>query len=212
MSYRKPLVAATVAMFALGACTNVDGTQNQTGTGAIIGGLTGAAAGQIIGGDTRGTVIGGVIGAGIGAAIGNQLDTQERELRQSLAGTSAGIVNTGDRLIVTLPEAITFDFGSAVVHQNFRPSLAAVSRSLQNYPNTTVRVVGHTDNVGTLAVNQQLSEQRALAVAQILVNTGTPSTRVRYQGRAYHEPIASNSTSAGRAANRRVEIIITPNG
>ncbi|MDP3862092.1 MAG: OmpA family protein, partial [Phaeovulum sp.] len=63
----------------------------------------------------------------------------------------------------------------------------------------------------TLAINQQLSEQRALAVAQILVNTGTPSARVRYLGRAFYEPIASNASAAGRAANRRVEIIITPN-
>ncbi|MDP1667619.1 OmpA family protein [Phaeovulum sp.] len=211
MSYPKPLAAIAAAALALGACTNVDGTQNQAGTGAIIGGLTGAAAGQIIGGNTQGTIIGGAIGAGIGAAIGNQLDNQERELRQSLAGTSAGIVNTGSALIVSLPEAITFDFGSAVVHQNFRASLASVSRSLQNHPNTSIRVVGHTDNVGTLAINQQLSEQRALAVAQILVNTGTPSARVRYLGRAFYEPIASNASAAGRAANRRVEIIITPN-
>jgi outer membrane protein OmpA-like peptidoglycan-associated protein len=212
MSYPKPLIAFALTAFALTACTNPDGTQNQAGTGAIIGGLTGAAAGQIIGGDTRGTLIGGAIGAGVGAVIGNELDKQEQELRQSLAGTSAGITRSGNALVVTLPEAITFDFGSAVVHPSFQNSLAAVSRSLQNYPNTTVRVVGHTDNVGTLAVNQQLSEQRALAVAQILVNTGTPSARVRYEGRAYREPIASNATSAGRAANRRVEIIITPNG
>ncbi len=212
MAYPKSLVAVAAAVLALGACSNVDGTNNQTGTGAIIGGLTGAAAGQLIGGDTRGTIIGGVIGAGIGAAIGNDLANQERELRQSLAGTNAGIVNTGETLVVNLPEAITFDFDSAVVHQNFRSSLAAISRSLQNYPNTTVRVVGHTDNVGTLAVNQQLSEQRALAVAQILISSGTPASRVGYLGRAYYDPIASNNTAAGRATNRRVEIIITPNG
>jgi outer membrane protein OmpA-like peptidoglycan-associated protein len=212
MSYPKPLIVVVLATLALGACTNADGTDNRAGTGAIIGGLTGAAAGQIIGGDTKGAIIGGVIGAGVGAAIGNDLDNQERELRQSLAGTNAGIVNNGQSLIVSLPESITFDFDSAVVHSSFHPSLAAVSRSLQNYPGTSIRVVGHTDNVGTIAINQQLSEQRALAVARILISTGTPSSRVRYQGRAYNDPVASNSTAAGRAANRRVEIIITPNG
>lgn len=212
MSYPKPLIGVFLATLTLGACTNADGTNNQAGTGAIIGGLTGAAAGQIIGGNAKGTIIGGVIGAGVGAAIGDNLDNQERELRRSLAGTNAGIVNTGQSLIVSLPEAITFDFGSSVVHSSFRPSLAAVSRSLQNYPGTSIRVVGHTDNVGTMAINQQLSEQRALAVAQILIISGTPSSRIRYVGRAFNEPIASNSTSAGRAANRRVEIIITPNG
>lgn len=210
MSYPKPLVVLIVATLTLGACTNMDGTANQTGTGAIVGGLTGAAAGQIIGGNTRGTVIGGVIGAGIGAAIGARLDRQEQELRQSLAGTDATIVNTGESLVVSLPESITFDFASAVVHSEFRPWLGRISRSLQNHPNTKVRVIGHTDNVGTLAINQQLSEQRALAVARILISTGTPSSRISYQGRAYLDPIASNSTSAGRAVNRRVEIIITP--
>lgn len=212
MSYPKPILAAALAAFSLSACTNPDGTANNTGSGVIIGGLTGAAAGKVIGGDDRSAIIGGVLGAGVGAAIGNQLDKQERELRQSLAGTDARVVNNGNQLIVVLPEAITFEFGSAVVRQSLLPSLASVSRSLRNYPNTTVNVVGHTDNVGTLAVNQQLSEQRALAVSRVLISNGTPASRIRYQGRAYREPIASNATSSGRAANRRVEIIITPNG
>lgn len=211
MSYSTPFFVAAVASLALAGCVNPDGSANRTGTGALVGGLTGAAAGQIISGDTRGTVIGGVIGAGVGAAIGSNLDSQERELRGSLAGTNAQVVNNGQSLVVSLPELITFDFGSSVVHSSFRPSLASVSRSLQNYPHTTIRVVGHTDNVGTYAINQQLSEQRALAVTRILISTGTPSARISYQGRAYNDPIASNNTAAGRAANRRVEIIITPN-
>ena len=77
-------------------------------------------------------------------------------------------------------------------------------------PHSTVQVVGHTDNVGTAAFNQQLSEDRARAVANVLISNGTPANRIAWLGRGLNQPIASNATEAGRAQNRRVEIIITP--
>ncbi|MDG3041751.1 OmpA family protein [Roseicyclus marinus] len=202
------LVAGTLA---LASCANPDGTNYQPGTGAVIGGLTGAAAGQIIGGDTRATVIGTAVGAAIGGAIGTQLQTQERELQQSLAGSGAMITNTGSDLRVILPEGVTFRTGSSVVDPGFRPSLRAVSDSLRRHPNTHVRVLGHTDNVGGAAYNAQLSQDRALAVARELIATGTDAGRIVVSGRGFYEPIASNATAAGRAQNRRVEIVITPN-
>ncbi len=96
------------------------------------------------------------------------------------------------------------------MHSGFRSSLAEVSRSLQRHPNSTVRVVGHTDNVGAASFNQQLGIDRALAVSQILIATGTPSNRLSYAGLGFSSPVASNGSVAGRAMNRRVEIIITP--
>jgi outer membrane protein OmpA-like peptidoglycan-associated protein len=199
------------AALALGGCANLDGTANQPATGAIIGGLTGAAAGQIIGGDTQSTVIGGAIGAAIGGAIGAQMEAQERELRGALAGTGVAITNTGQDIRVILPEAITFRTASSTVDPSFRPALRAVAESLRQHPNSTVLVVGHTDNVGTAAFNNQLSEDRAMAVARELVAFGTRAARIRVLGRGFFEPIATNATVAGRAQNRRVEIIITPN-
>ncbi len=199
------------ASFALGGCENIDGTSNQPATGAIIGGLTGAAAGQIIGGDTQSTVIGGAIGAAIGGAIGAQMETQERELRRSLAGTGVAVTNTGQDIRVILPESVTFRTDSSTVDPSFRPALRAVSESLRQHPNSTVLVVGHTDTVGTAAYNKQLSEERAMAVASELVAFGTSASRIRVLGRGFEEPIATNATVAGRAQNRRVEIIITPN-
>lgn len=201
------MIAASVA---LAGCTAPDGTANQPATGAVIGGLTGAAAGQIIGGDTRATVIGGVVGAAVGGAIGAQMAAQERELRQSLAGTGADITNTGSQLRVILPEAVTFPTASAVVDPAFRPALRGISDSLRRYPNSTVRVVGHTDNVGSAAYNNQLSQERALAVARELIMNGTSSSRITVSGRGFYEPITTNATAAGRAQNRRVEIVITP--
>jgi len=201
----------TAAAFGLAGCTYNDGTTNQPATGAVIGGLTGAAAGQIAGGDTRSTVIGGAIGAAVGGAIGAQMAAQERELRQSLAGTGVGITNTGSQLRVILPEGVTFRTGSSVVDPGFRPALRTVSDSLRQYPSSTVRVVGHTDNVGSAAYNLQLSQERAMAVARELVSTGTAASRITVSGRGFAEPITSNATVAGRAQNRRVEVVITPN-
>ncbi|MBS0123317.1 OmpA family protein [Thetidibacter halocola] len=203
-------ILATASAIALAGCTYNDGTANQPATGAIIGGVTGAAIGNAIGDDRRSTIIGGAIGAAVGGAIGADMARQERELNQQLAGSGAVITNTGDQLRVILPEGVTFPTGSATVASSFLPALREVARSLNAHPNTTVRVVGHTDTVGTAAFNQQLSQDRALAVARILVRDGVSSSRITYTGRGYNEPIASNATAAGRAQNRRVEIVITP--
>lgn len=211
MSYHgKTIAAGMLAATLLAGCVDPDGTSNQPGTGVVVGGLTGAAAGQIIGGDTRSTVIGGVIGAAVGGAVGMQMAAQERELRASLAGSGAAITNTGSDLRVVLPESVTFRTASSVVEPGFRPALRAVSASLGRHPNSTVRVVGHTDNVGTAAYNNTLSQNRALAVARELIAAGTDGNRIRVAGRGFYEPAFSNSTAAGRAENRRVEIVITP--
>lgn len=211
MSYHgKPIATGILTVLLLAGCANPDGSANQPLAGAVIGGLTGAAAGQIIGGDTRATVIGGAVGAAIGGAIGARMAAQERELRQSLAGTGAAITNTGSDLRVVLPESVTFRTGSSVVDAGFRPALRTVAESLRRYPNSAVRVVGHTDNVGSAALNNQLSQDRALAVARILIENGVRGDRIVVSGRGFYEPIASNNSVAGRAENRRVEIVITP--
>lgn len=210
MCEKTAAVSLIAASLALSACTNYDGTPNQQGTGTVIGAVTGAAAGQAIGGDREATVIGGVIGAVIGGAIGAQLDAQERDLRAVLAGTGAEVRNTGSDPRVILPEAITFRTGSSTVDPGFLAALGRVSDSLRRHPGSTARVVGHTDNVGTAEYNIQLSQDRAMAVARVLIANGTPASRITVSGRGYYEPIASNSTAEGRGQNRRVEIVITP--
>lgn len=208
---KKIAIGMVAASIALAGCTNLDGTTNQPATGAIVGGLTGAAAGQIIGGDTRATVIGGAIGAAVGGAVGARMAAQERELRQSLAGTGADITNTGSDLRVILPDSVTFRTASSVVDPGFRPALRAVANSLRQYPDSTVRVIGHTDNVGTAEYNNQLSQDRAMAVARELIAGGTNGQRITVSGRGFAEPVAPNTTAAGRSENRRVEIVIIPN-
>lgn len=208
--FTKTLATGVLGISILAGCTNMDGTTNQPRTGVVIGGLTGAAAGQIIGGDTRATIIGGAVGAAVGGAIGAGMAAQERELRQSLAGTGATITNTGSDLRLVLPESVTFRTGSSVVDAGFRPALRSVADSLRRHPSSSVRVVGHTDNVGSAALNNTLSQDRAMAVARILIQNGTRGDRIVVAGRGFYEPIAINNTAAGRAENRRVEIVITP--
>lgn len=207
----KLTIAAVVASsFVIAACTNSDGTANNAGTGVLLGAATGAILGQAVAPGDRGRAVGAIAGAIAGAAIGDNLDKQEAELRQNLGGSGARIVNTGDQLIVTLPEAITFDFDSAVLKSQFVDSIRDIARSLQNYPNTVVEVIGHTDNVGSPAYNDNLSQARAQSVANVLVNSGVRGSRIEAYGLGERRPVASNASASGRQANRRVEIVITP--
>jgi outer membrane protein OmpA-like peptidoglycan-associated protein len=181
----------------------------------MIGAAAGAVAGLLTNRDrsnadrNRAALLTAAAGAGIGAAIGNNMDRQAEELRASL-GNGVGVTRQGDNLIVTLSQDILFATDSSSVSGASQNDLRIVAQSLNNYPNTTVNVVGHTDNVGDASYNFGLSQRRAQAVAGVLRNSGVSSSRLRAIGAGEDQPIASNLNASGRAANRRVEIIITP--
>jgi len=219
MKLRSPLILAAAAAVTLSACTSPDTPTNnpnqRTQEGAVIGGLIGALAGASTSGDSgerrRGALIGGLVGAGVGAAVGNSLDKQASELQQSM-DSRVQIINTGSELIVRMPQDILFAVDSANVNPGLQDDLRALAANLQRYPASTIQVVGHTDNTGTAAYNQNLSERRASAVSSVLIGAGVNSSRVRSFGRGESEPLASNLTVEGRAQNRRVDIRIIPNG
>jgi len=204
------------ALLLVTACTDPayvtgDDPRRKTRQGAILGGLLGAGTGAAVSDDkAKGAVIGGILGAAGGAAIGNALDRQEAELRQQL-DDDVRIVNTGDRLILTMPQDILFDVDSATVTPVLRDDLFKVADSLNKYPETTVQVVGHTDSDGSASYNQSLSERRANSVADVLTQGGVSYGRVRAFGRGEDQPVASNLTPEGKRQNRRVEIVILPN-
>lgn len=217
---RKSLLLATAALVALGACTDpgrVGGTDDNAKAkrGAVIGGIVGAAAGLISGDNKKesrqNALKGAVIGAGVGGITGSILDRQEAALRRDMGNDNVDIVNTGDRLIVTLPQDILFATDSATLRPDLRADLRTVASNLLEFPDTTVQVIGHTDNVGDAGYNQQLSNRRASAVSSELMANGVPSSRIQSFGRGEDQPIASNLTAEGRAQNRRVEIVILPN-
>ena len=219
MTLKTSLILATTSLFALTACTAPDQpttTNNQrTKEGAVIGGLIGGVAGALTGDDAgerrRGALIGGLVGAGVGAAIGYNLDQQAAELQQDFSDGRIQIINNGDHLIVRMPDDILFDVDSAAVKPVLRSDLQVLAGSLQKYPGSTVQIVGHTDNTGGAAYNQDLSERRASAVSSVLIGAGVSAGRIRSFGLGEDQPIATNLTPEGRAQNRRVDITIRPN-
>ncbi len=138
------------------------------------------------------------------------MDRQIVELRRELAGTDVDVVRRGQEIVLVLPSDITFAFDKAEIQPRFRPVLDAVARTLNAYPSTYVDVTGHADAVGTDAYNQRLSERRADAVRGYLERRGALPQRLHAEGRGEQDPVATNATVSGRAANRRVEIELTP--
>lgn len=218
---KTPLVVAVSGMLALTACTDpalLGGDPNDPNAkakqGAILGAGIGAALGVVTGRDgDRGEAAlkGGILGAAAGGIIGNRLDKQEADLRQSIGNDNVQIQNTGDRLIVTLPQDILFATDSFAVRPDLQRDLRAVAANLQAYPDSTIQIVGHTDSDGDAGYNQTLSENRANAVADVLLDEGVPFARIQTFGRGEAQPVSSNLTPEGKAQNRRVEIVILPN-
>ncbi|TCO74236.1 OmpA family protein [Rhodovulum euryhalinum] len=214
----KPLLLATVGALALAACTptttDTGDPRQRTKEGALIGAGIGAITGMIVtdGGkrDARDAVVGAALGAAAGAAIGSGLDRQAQELRRDFSSDEIRVVNTGSELVVTMPQGILFATDSFAVRPDLQADLRVLARSLNDYPNTTVDVVGHTDNTGSASYNQDLSSRRAGSVAGILTGAGVDPRRVRAYGRGEDQPVASNLSVDGRAQNRRVEIVIRP--
>lgn len=214
------ILLSSAALIALAACdpaamNDPNNPNRRAQSGALIGAGVGAAVGALTAENKqdrgRNAVIGAALGAGGGAAIGNELDKQAAELRNQVGNDRVTIQNTGDRLIVTLPQDILFATDSASVSPSIQSDLRAVAANLSQYPNQTIQVVGHTDNTGDASYNYSLSERRAQSVAGILISNGVSSGRIRAIGRGEDQPVASNLTPEGRQQNRRVEIVILPN-
>ncbi len=206
-------VAASVLLVAGCAQNPYTSEQDKTAKGATVGAGAGAILGNVIAGSgnkTGGTLIGAAVGATVGGLVGRQMDQQERELRQEMEGTGIDVQRQGDTIRLQAPESITFDTNSADIKPQFRSTLDQLANSLQQYPNTVVRVEGHTDSTGSASYNQDLSLNRAQSVTSYLSRSGVSASRLQPVGYGFSRPIATNDTSEGRAQNRRVEILILP--
>jgi outer membrane protein OmpA-like peptidoglycan-associated protein len=194
--------------------TNDPNDPNRTRTGALIGAGIGAVAGLLTGDDAverrQRALVGAGVGALAGGGIGAYQDRQEAELRRDLAGSGVDVVRQGDNITLNMPGNITFAFDSSNLQSQFYPVLDNVANTLNEYNQTVIEVAGHTDSVGDAAYNQNLSVQRAQSVANYLSGRGVKQQRMIVTGAGETRPIASNSTDAGRAQNRRVEITIVP--
>jgi outer membrane protein OmpA-like peptidoglycan-associated protein len=214
--FKTPKFLSMSALLAITACApNPDAAPgSQTRSGAITGAIVGAGLGAIAGDNSRNratnALVGAALGAGLGAAIGSTLDQQAAEMRASLSNPNISVTNNGDFLTVNMPQDLLFDTGSAALYPALQADIRAVAASLLKYPNSNIEVIGHTDNVGSAAMNQDLSQRRAVSVANVLRDSGVPNSRISAFGRGEEQPVATNLTPEGRALNRRVEIIVRP--
>ncbi len=199
----------------LSACA--DDPYQKTKIGAALGAMAGAGAGAAIDSKNRGrgAAIGAAVGVLAGGGVGLYMDKQkkalEEQLSKELAAHDVELKKLPDNsLEVDLKSEASFATGSADVKPSFSAVLAKLGAVVKQYDSTMVHVLGHTDDQGSAAFNQQLSERRANAVAGALTAAGVDPSRIRTEGRGESDPDASNATAEGRSRNRRVEIFLKP--
>lgn len=205
-------------LFFVSACSTVNPyTQEKQTSKAAYGTGIGAAGGALIGlltADSKHRQRNALIGAGLGAAVGGgtgyYMDVQEAKLRQRLQNSGVSVTRSGNQITLNMPGNVTFQTNSADINSGFYDVLNSVAIVLNEYKQTSVDVVGHTDNVGSDANNQQLSEARARSVAEYLASQKVLPARLLIAGRGESQPIASNDTPEGRSQNRRVTLQLTP--
>jgi outer membrane protein OmpA-like peptidoglycan-associated protein len=176
----------------------------RTATGAAAGAIVGAGAGALIGQDFKGAAIGAGVGAAAGGAVGNYLDKQARELEQL-----AEIQRTDHGLLLNLRSDLLFETDSAVLTEDAIARVSRIGDILVKYPEDKLRIEGHTDSRGTVPYNEALSLRRAEAVARVLTSRGVTPGQLLVLGMGEEQPVASNDSSAGRSANRRVQLHIS---
>lgn len=208
--FRKTHLLVLVFAVAIGlGCSSMSRTQK----GAVIGGASGGALGGVIGHQAGNTAVGAIIGAAVGGAagawIGHYMDDQAEEMERDLEG--ARIERVGEGIKVTFDSGILFDIDQSTLQPAARSNIAELATILKKYPDTNIVIEGHTDATGSDEHNMDLSRRRAESVSHELAIHGVSSARFTIMAYGEGQPIASNETTDGRAANRRVELAIMAN-
>jgi outer membrane protein OmpA-like peptidoglycan-associated protein len=214
---RIPVVLTVIAFCAgnLSGCADMGETERATGAGAIIGAVAGGLIGAATAGGHRGksaatgVAVGAAIGAGGGYLWSRHMQEQKAAMEQATQGTGVNVTQTADnQLKLEIPSDISFDTGRYDIKPGLRPILDRFAATLNQNPVTHMTIIGHTDSTGSDAINEPLSVNRALAVRDYLAARGVAAARIAFDGRGSRQPIADNTTAAGRAMNRRVEIFV----
>jgi len=224
----KPLLSSIVASIMLVGCTTQPGLiGNNDNTNTKIGGLIGAVSGAVLGATqskkknrTQNAILGALGGGAAGALIGYSLDKQANEVADAL-GTHVDndplatidpnktlIVSKGENFVkIIFRDKMMFPSNSAKITYSAKSKVNKVGTLLKQYPQTVVTVAGFTDNKGSYAHNQTLSQKRAQSVATLLSKRATQSQIVP-QGCSFNKPLVPNNSTENMAMNRRVEIYL----
>lgn len=199
------------------SCKAVQNANNKQ-KGAVIGTTGGAILGAIIGNNVGkggngelGAVIGGVIGGGAGILIGNKMDKQAQKIEEEIPG--AQVERVDDGIVVTFDETsgVYFDTNKYNINSASQATLNKLIGVFNEFPDTNILVVGHTDSSGSDDYNMTLSKNRAYAVTNYLTQNGVSAVRLTTNWFGETEPLHDNATAKGRAKNRRVNVAILPN-
>lgn len=198
------VTSLSAALIFSGCASENKNTAKGAGIGAGAGGLLGAVIGHQTGKRNEGALIGAAVGAAIGGYAGRRMDQQAKELER-IAETK----RTDQGLVTKLKSDILFDTGKSDLKSTAKDNLKKMADVMKKYPENVLTVKGYTDNTGSAAINEALSQRRADAVKSQLVAAGMPGTVVSTVGMGPSQPVADNGTKEGRQQNRRVEIEVT---
>lgn len=213
---KKTIVILLSGMVLATGCESYNNS-NKTQRGAVIGAAGGALLGAILGNNVKGgssemgAVLGTVVGGAAGAIIGNQMDKQAKKIEEEIPG--AEVKRVDDGIIVTFDEnsGVYFDTNKSNINAASQETLNKMVTVLNEYPETNVIIVGHTDSSGSDSYNMTLSEKRAKSVTNYFIGQGLKTERFTTKWFGEEQPEHDNSTPEGRAKNRRVNIVIVPN-
>jgi outer membrane protein OmpA-like peptidoglycan-associated protein len=197
-----------VAAFSFG-CKTMTKTQKGAVIGTAGGAVAGAVVGKIAGNTALGAIIGAAVGGVTGAVIGHRMDKQAEEMQKNIP--DAKVERVGEGIVVEFSSQVLFNVNQSSLSVNAKNTLDQLVTILEKYPDTNIEVQGHTDNQGTTAYNQTLSEQRASAVTNYLGARGIRSDRLSIKGFGELIPKYSNESAEGQTQNRRVEFLISAN-
>lgn len=209
------MTAGVLSGNVLTSCKSNRNSLNRTQKGAAVGAAGGAVVGGIVGtkyakGNTAlGAIIGATVGGAAGAVIGRRMDKQAEEMKRSMP--NAEIERVGEGIKITFGSDILFDVDSYELKAATKQQLTEFAQTLNKYEDTDVRIEGHADATGSDAYNKTLSERRAKAVSDYLATQGVKTARLDEFGYGEAQPVADNSTEAGRRQNRRVDIAVFAN-
>ncbi|WP_027455540.1 OmpA family protein [Xylanibacter brevis] len=206
MKKMKVVILTLCAGMVMAGCNNL---AKGTAIGAAGGAVLGAVVGKIAGNTAVGAAVGTAVGAGTGALIGKHMDKvkAQAEAVKNAQVESVTDANGLQAVKLTFDSGILFATGKYALNANSKAALNQCATLLKNNTDCDIAIYGHTDSTGSDAVNNPLSVNRAKAVQSYLLAQGVAASQIRVaDGQGSTNPVADNSTAAGRQQNRRVEI------